>query len=141
MLEFQPLDREDQMARILQLTPFVLCSSLGRQVEFYCARLGFTCTFKQDNYAFLRLDVVAIRLLECPPRRDGRPLGDEQSFYIDVEGIDALYEKLRPGLQDLPEGRVRPPFDQPYQQREFHVIDEDGTLVFFGEGISPRGSG
>ncbi|EEE38452.1 bleomycin resistance family protein [Rhodobacteraceae bacterium KLH11] len=128
------------MARILELTPFVLCSSLERQIAFYCDRLGFTCTFQQDNYAFLRRDPVAIRLLECPARADGRLLGDDQSFYIDVEGIDALYEKLRPRLQGLPEGKVRPPFDQPYQQREFHVLDEDGTLVFFGEDISERGS-
>ncbi|WP_170455588.1 bleomycin resistance protein [Ruegeria arenilitoris] len=123
------------MPRILQLTPFVLCSSLSRQIAFYCDRLGFACGFTQDNYAFLRLGPVAIRLLECPPRADGLPLGHEQSFYIDVEDIDNLYESLRPKLEDLPEGRVRAPFDQPYQQREFHVLDEDGTLVFFGEGI------
>ncbi|WP_377187085.1 bleomycin resistance protein [Ruegeria meonggei] len=127
------------MPRVLQLTPFVLCSSLQKQIDFYCDRLGFSCGFTQDNYAFLSKGPAAIRLLECPPRDDGRPLGDDQSFYIDVEGLDDLYETLRPGLADLPEGRVRPPFDQPYQQREFHVIDEDGALVFFGEGISPRG--
>ncbi len=74
-----------------------------------------------------------------PPRKDGSPLGDDQSFYIDVDGIDELFESLHPGLANLPEGRVRPPFDQPYQQREFHVIDEDGTLVFFGQDIRPRG--
>ncbi len=126
------------MARILQLTPFVLCSSLQRPIEFYCDRLGFSCGFTQDNYAYLSNGPVAIRLLECPPRSDGRPLGDDQSFYIDVQGIDDLYARLAPNLADLPNGRVRPPFDQPYQQREFHVIDEDGTLVFFGQDISPR---
>ncbi len=127
------------MARVLQLTPFVLCSSLQNQIDFYCERLGFSCGFRQDNYAFLSRGPVAIRLLECPPRDDGKLLGEEQSFYIDVEGIDALYHSLKPGLNDLPDGRVRPPFDQPYQQREFHVIDEDGTLIFFGEDIRPRG--
>ncbi len=126
------------MPQILQLTPFVLCSSLDDQIEFYCTRLGFSCTFKQENYAFLRLGSVAIRLLECPPRSDGKPLGDNQSFYIDVDEIDALYEELSAGLADLPEGRVRPPFDQPYQQREFHVIDEDGTLIFYGQDIRAR---
>ncbi|WP_419738158.1 bleomycin resistance protein [Ruegeria sp.] len=127
------------MASILQLTPFVLCSSLQNQIDFYCDRLGFSCGFQQDNYAFLSRGPVAIRLLECPPRDDGKLLGEEQSFYIDVEGVDALYDSLKPGLEDLPDGRVRPPFDQPYQQREFHVIDEDGTLIFFGEDIRPRG--
>ncbi|RLK10926.1 bleomycin resistance protein [Ruegeria conchae] len=126
------------MSQILQLTPFVLCSSLDTQIEFYCKKLGFTCNFRQENYAFLRLDQVAIRLLECPPRSDGKPLGDNQSFYIDVDGIDELYEEMKGQLADLPEGRVRPPFDQPYQQREFHVIDEDGTLIFFGQDIRPR---
>ena len=127
------------MASILQLTPFVLCSSLQNQIDFYCERLGFSCGFRQDNYAFLSRGPVAIRLLECPPRDDGKLLGEEQSFYIDVEGLDALYDSLKPGLEGLPDGRVRPPFDQPYQQREFHVIDEDGTLIFFGEDIRPRG--
>ncbi len=127
------------MARILQLTPFVLCSSLQNQIDFYCDRLGFSCGFRQDNYAFLSRRPVAIRLLECPPRDDCKLLGEEQSFYIDVEGVDALYDSLKPRLEDLPDGRVRPPFDQPYQQREFHVIDEDGTLIFLGEDIRPRG--
>ncbi|RBW60157.1 VOC family protein [Ruegeria sp. A3M17] len=126
------------MPELLQLTPFVLCSSLQKQIDFYCNRLGFTCGFRQDNYAFLSRGKVAIRLLECPPREDGRDLGDDQSFYIDVDGIDDLYETLKTGLADLPEGRVRPPFDQPYQQREFHVLDEDGTLVFFGEGLRAK---
>ncbi len=124
------------MPQILHLTPFVLCSSLQKQIDFYCDRLGFSCGFRQDNYAFLTLGRVAIRLLECPPRADGRPLGEEQSFYIDVSGIDELFESLQPGLADLPDARVRAPFDQPYGQREFHVLDEDGTLVFFGEEIA-----
>lgn len=123
------------MPRILQLTPFVLCSSLQRQVDFYCDCLGFTCGFRQDNYAFLTLGPVAIRLLECPPRDDGRPLGADQSFYIDVQDIDGLFRHLHPHLATLPPERVRAPFDQPYGQREFHVLDEDGALVFFGEGI------
>lgn len=123
------------MSKPLQITPFVLCASLDRQIAFYRDRLGFELGFQEDNYAFMRHGAVAIRLLECPPREDGRPLGEDQSFYIDVEGIDALYESLKPGLDGLPEGRVRAPFDQPYNQREFHVLDEDGALVFFGERI------
>ncbi len=123
------------MPKILQLTPFVLCSSLKDQIDFYCNSLGFTCGFTQDNYAFLKRGPVAIRLLECPPRDDGKSLGDEHSFYIDVEDFDGLYDSLRDRLADLPEGRVRSPFNQPYNQREFRVLDEDGTLVFFGEGL------
>ncbi len=121
------------MPRLAQITPFVLASDLERQIAFYRDRLGFELTFHAENYAFLRRDDVAIRLIECPPREDGKALGDEHSFYIDVDEIDDLYDSLASGLADLPQGRVRAPFDQPYGQREFHVLDEDGALVFFGE--------
>ena len=40
------------------------------------------------------------------------------------------------GLGALPKGRVRPPFTQDYGQREFHVADEDCTLVMFGETVT-----
>ncbi len=57
----------------LQLTPFVLCSSQDKQIEFYGDRLGIACSFRPDNYAHLRLCTVAIRLQECPSRPDGCP--------------------------------------------------------------------
>lgn len=118
-----------------QITPFVPCTSLERQIEFYRDRLGFTVGFKADNYAFLRRDAVAVRLVEVSPEVDLSHPEREGSFYIDVEGIDALYHAMEPQLSSLPEGRVRPPFDQDYGQREFHVADEDCTLVFFGEAV------
>lgn len=33
------------MPTILQLTPFVLCSSLQKQIDFYCDRLDFLAGF------------------------------------------------------------------------------------------------
>lgn len=117
------------------VTPFVLCTDLQVQVAFYQRCLGFEMTFQADNYAFLRHGGAGLRLLECPPNEDGTPLGHNQAFYIDVTDVDALYVQLKPALDSLAEGRVRAPFDQPYGQREFHVLDEDGALVFFGMGI------
>ena len=84
-----------------------------------------------EGYAYIVRDDIAIRLLVCT---DGPPEG-EQSFYICVENLDALYEQMRPALNPLPNGRVRAPFNQPYGQREFHVLDEDGVLRFFGEPV------
>lgn len=121
------------MSQLKQITPFVLCQSLNRQIRFYTGVLGFELTFQAENYAYLRQGQAALRLLECPPRADGRQLGQDQSFYIDTDGLDALYAKMKPALDQLATGRVRAPFDQDYGQREFHVLDEDGTLVFFGE--------
>ena len=119
-----------------QITPFINCADLDRAIGFYETYLEFECTFKADNYAFLRSEAVAIRLLELDcdlsiPER-------EQMIYIDVNGVDALYEKFRKKLETLPPGRQRAPFNQDYGQREFHVKDEDCTLILFGEAIDPK---
>ena len=121
--------------RLAQITPFVPCTSLDRQVAFYRDVLGFTVGYQADNYAFLRRDAVAVRLLEVDRDVDLSHPEREGSFYVDVEGLDALYADMKPALDRLAEGRVRPPFDQAYGQREFHVADEDCTLVFFGEPV------
>lgn len=118
-----------------QITPFVPCTSLVRQIGFYCDFLGFEVGFQADNYAFLRRDAVAVRLVGVFASVDlGHP-ERQGSFYIDVAGIDDLYQALAPRLDTLAPGRVRAPFDQDYGQREFHVKDEDCTLIFFGEAL------
>lgn len=124
------------MPELFQVTPFVLCLDLQRQIEFYSRVLGFSCAFQADNYAYLKQGPVALRLLECPAQPDGKPLGAEMSFSIDTDDVDQLYQDLLPGLRQLAPDRVRAPFDQPYGQREFHVIDEDGALVFFWHGFA-----
>lgn len=125
--------------RLTQITPFVPCTKLASQIEFYRDTLGFTLGFEADNYAFLRRDGVAVRLVEVCADIDLKDPAREGSFYIDVQGIDALYAGLKPMLDRLPAGRVRAPFNQDYGQREFHVADEDCTLVFFGEGTNSDG--
>lgn len=123
------------MPTLHQITPFVPVKNLDKTVEFYIEYLNFDCTFKADNYAFLRHDQVAIRIVEVDDDIDLSVPERQNSFYIDVTDIDTLYEGLAPKLETLPKGRVRAPFNQDYGQREFHVIDEDCTLIFFGEGI------
>lgn len=117
------------------ITPFVPCTNLQMQVDFYEKILGFKLGFREDNYAFLRRDAAAVRLIQVDPGVDLSTPDRQGSFYIDVEDVDALYANMKPALDKLPAGRVRAPFDQPYRQREFHVADEDCTLIFFGEGI------
>ena len=131
-------DGRTLVMRMHQITPFVPCSDLQRQIGFYRNVLGFEVGFQADNYAFLRRDEIAVRLLGVDASTDLASPEGEQSFYIDVHGLDALYESLAAGLEALPPGRVREPFNQGYGQREFHVIDEDGTLIFFGERVQAQ---
>ncbi|MCC1492597.1 VOC family protein [Cognatishimia sp. F0-27] len=121
--------------RLTQITPFVPCSDLARQIGFYRDVLGFTVGFEAEGYAFLRRDAVAVRLVQVDDSVDlGHP-ERQGAFYIDVVEIDRLYAGMESRLAGLAPGRVRAPFDQPYGQREFHVKDEDATLIFFGEAL------
>jgi len=57
------------------------------------------------------------------------------SCYIQVEDIEALHKELEEKLKRLPAGRYKPLFEQAYGMKEFHVIDLDNLLLFFGEPI------
>ena len=120
------------MTGIVQLTPFVFTRDLDTSVAFYNS-LGFAPAFvgRDPGNAYCEGHGVALRILQISPEAD---LG-EQMIYIDVNEIDDFYETLRPVLDALPEGRVRPPFDQPYGQREFHVKDPDRCLLLYGSTI------
>ena len=121
--------------RLTQITPFVPCTDLEQQIGFYSGILGFELGFKAENYAFLHRDQIAVRLVEVWKDVDLAHPERQGSFYIDVEGIDAVFQDMKPKLDTLPNGRVRAPFNQDYGQREFHVHDEDCTLIFFGEAV------
>ena len=127
--------RGKPVAHLKQITPMVPVADLERAIAFFQTSLGFIATVKMDGYAYLTRDSIAIRLIQTAPGTDTHDPKRQQSCYIDVEGLDGLYAELKPNLDKLPPGRVRAPFTQSYGQREFHVIDEDSLLIFFGESI------
>ena len=55
------------MASIKAITPFVLTADMDRALAFYEGRLGFECSFRADNYAYVRREGAAIRLVETGP--------------------------------------------------------------------------
>ena len=123
----------ERMPQLRAITPMVPVANLDAAVAFFTETLGFVASFRMEGYAYLKRDHVALRLLQAS--FDTQDPARQQSCYIDVENLDALYAELKPKLDQLPDGRVRAPFNQDYGQREFHVTDEDALLIFFGEAI------
>ena len=124
------------MAKLMQITPFLLCSDIKAEIAFFEDCLGFNTGFLSEGdcgYAFMNRDNAAVRLLTT--KADLSDERREQIIYIDVDDVDALWAELGPRLLELPKGRVRAPFNQPYNQREFHVIDEGPNLLLFGHAI------
>lgn len=116
-------------------TPLVPVSGIGDGVAFFRDYLGFEATVVQDGYAYLRRDTAAIRLISAAPAAgETDDPARQMSCYIDVVGVDAIFEAHREQLESLPVGHLRPPFNQDYGQREFHVIYET-LLIFVGEAI------
>ncbi len=117
-------------------------SDVVESVTFYTDVLGFELRFMaEDNSIAIVMKGLGIgmQLLQCDDPKALEATANNISIYLNVRGLNALYKSLQPKLEALPEGRLRPPFDQSYGMREFHVKDPDGCLLFFGEELQASG--
>ena len=130
------------MAYLDGISPIVPVRDVGATAAFYRDILGFDVrTLMEDgSFALVGRDQAGVSLV----RGDDAALEATRtniSAYIWVKDLTALWDELAPNLETLDEGRVRAPFTQPYQMREFHVKDPDGFLIFFGEDADQTGEG
>ncbi len=128
------------MARLDGISPIVPVKDVAATAAFYRDTLGFDVrTLMEDgSFALVARDQAGVSLV----RGDDAALKATRtniSAYIWVQDLDGLWEELSPELEKLGDGRVRAPFTQPYQMREFHVKDPDGFLIFFGEDAEQTG--
>lgn len=112
---------------------------IAATMRFYADSLGFERRLETADFAIAVHGEAAIHFVATDDDRALEATATHISVYLWVRRLDALWEVLRPGLDGLPDGRVRPPFDQPYGMREFHVKDPDGCLLMFGENADAEG--
>ena len=123
--------------RLLGITPMLAVADISAAESFLAECLGFETTFRQDNYAFCRRAGGAIRLILAEPDADMDDPARQHIVYLDTDDVDGYFEAHREALEKLPEGHFRPPFDQPYMQREMHIIH--GPFLFMvGQDIRDR---
>lgn len=106
-------------------------------MDFYADILGFERRMISDDQSFAIAvhGEAAVHFVATEDADALKATANNISIYLWVRALDRLYENLKPKLDRLPAGRVRPPFDQAYGMREFHVKDPDGCLLLFGENI------
>ena len=106
-------------------------------MDFYADVLGFERRMVSDDRSFAIAvhGEAAVHFVATDDADALKATANNISIYLWVRALDRLYERLKPKLDQLPAGRVRPPFDQAYGMREFHVKDPDGCLLLFGENI------
>ena len=91
------------------------------------------CTLSTDDYAFLHRGNPALRLFKALSESELDDRRGQQHVYLGIDDIDGLYAELKPELEKLPQGRVRPPSNTEYDQREVHVTNLDAPLISFGQ--------
>jgi uncharacterized glyoxalase superfamily protein PhnB len=122
-----------------KLTPNFMVEDVRKTIDFYQDVLGFTVLTTVDNedeigFAILQRDQIEIMfqsrksLSENVPALSGSAIGASQTLYIEVSGIDALYEALRDKLDIVVD--IHSTF---YGTREFYFKDINGYILSFSE--------
>ena len=114
-------------------TRYVLAvRNLEASAAFYKDKLGFTTVWDGDGWHFLSRGKCFVMLGECSDDASAFETGNHSYFaYIDVTGIDALYQELASNSIEM----LSKPADQPWGQREFAIRTIDGHRIMFGEQI------
>ena len=123
-----------------KLTPNMMVENVAETVAFYRDVLGFNLVMTVPEntpfvWALMQRDEVEVMfqerasLTEEVPLFEGMALGGALTFYIDMQGVEALYEKIRAQVQVVMD--LKTTF---YGKREFAIQDCNGFILTFAEG-------
>ena len=116
--------------------PQVRTTNLDESIDFYVAKLGFELAFKYDDfYAGIKVGEQSFHLKLVDTQDPSIPFvseGGHLHLYFTTSDVDADARKLkRNGVvfrQDVA--------DTAWGMREFLVIDNQGHVLCFGQGLS-----
>lgn len=124
-----------------KLTPNLLVASVERSLAFYVGTLGFERGMTAPDaspFAFAAVTSGAVEIflndaagaVKEYPAFAGKPIGATGTLFIEVEGVDALHDRLEPLVKI-----VMPIVTQFYGMREFAIEDPDGYVITFAERV------
>ena len=127
------------MPHFQKLTPNLLVTNVERSLAFYVDTLGcergmtvpdaspfvFASVTSEPIEIFLNDAATAVKEY---PAFAGKPIGATGTLYIEVEGVDALHDRIKSTVKV-----VMPIATQFYGMREFAIEDPDGYVLTFGE--------
>ena len=129
------------MPQFKKLTPNLLVASVERSLAFYVGTLGFERGMtvpEQSPFVFASVTSGPVEIffndaagaVKEYPAFAGKPIGATGTLFIDMDGVDALHQRLQ--------GHVpiaMPLVTQFYGMREFAIEDPDGYVITFAERI------
>lgn len=130
---------------MLQAIPALPVRNIKQSIDFYCNKIGFTLVHNEGGFAVFECNNVRIHLWEASDeswrtRSNSTPIvSGAESFIagtascrIEVEGIDEMYQRLKPLGVLHPNAPIS---DQWWGERDFAVTDPDNNLIAFFERI------
>lgn len=107
------------------ISPIVPSEDIAHTRDFLISVLEYAVVMDDPQYVIVERDGQTLHI--CPAGEDA----GQSSFYVEVEGIDALWVSVKDKLEEL---HVKELFTQPYGMREFHVVlPATQALMFVGE--------
>ena len=130
------------MPHFKKLTPNLLVASVERSLAFYVDTLGFERGMTVPDaspFAFASVTSGAVEIffndavdaVKEYPGFAGKPIGATGTLFIEVQGVDALHDRLAPTVKIL-----LPIATQFYGMREFAIADPDGYVITFAERVN-----
>ena len=130
------------MPQFTKITPNLLVASVERSLGFYVDTLGFERGMTVPDvspfvFASVTAGTVEIFFNDAAgavkeyPGFAGKPIGCTGTLFIEVQGVDALHDRLH--------GKVRvvmPTETKFYGMREFAIEDPDGYVITFAERVN-----
>jgi len=125
-----------------KITPNLIVSSVERSLAFYVDVLGFARGMtvpEQPPFAFASVTCGAVEIFfndrstvtNESPQMAGLAFGGGNTMFVEVEGIDALHDRIMPQVTI-----VMPIHTQWYGMREFAITDPDGYVITFAQRVS-----
>lgn len=115
---------------IQSLAPTLYTTEFNATLQFYCERLGFTCTAIEEEWQWACLKWGNAEIIISKPN-DATPFVKPQftgSFYLRTEALEELWQRLKNTV------KISYPLEHvEYGMREFGIYDNNGYLLQFGE--------
>ena len=129
------------MPHFQKLTPNLLVASVERSLAFYVDTLGFERGLtvpEQSPFVFASVTSGPIEIFfndaataaKEYPAFSGKPLGATATMFIELQGVDALHDRLKSSVKI-----VMPLETKFYGMREFAIEDPDGYVITFAQRV------
>lgn len=112
---------------IISKLPFI---EKQKTIDFY-VNLGFEIISDYGDYLIAKHENVELHFFSF---QELNPQKSDFMIYLRIDnGIEMYYQKLQDlGVAIHPNGKLE---EKPWQQKEFSIIDPNGTLLTFGQSI------